>query len=541
MPDFINDNDADHNGYPEIGASNPALDLIKDEDISVTTGESMPTKDALLYEHPDSIANCLKWEKYLDCYNSKDMYRYLKKHLRENTVMFEQRLARGYFFNYTASIVDLFVAYVYHAPVTRNLPENDFIKQVLDNCDLKGSKYTTFIQKAATLAQIFGHSLVMVDAPQAPEGGYANEAQRQEAQHRPFLTLVRADQVKDWELDEHGNFEWVKIEIFPPQNRSWDQKVDEEVRTFLIWNKQEWKKYQVKNDEVTPLGNGKHPLGAVPLVRVYNEPDLDHSWFGISAVRDIADINLAIYNWSSMGDEEIFERCLNIIAMEKDGSNTPVEISQHNVLEYESGTNAPTYLTPGETPLKVIREWIENGKNEIYRIAKMGGATGVKNQKESTSGIAYAFEFNETNQTLGKKAESLEQAESEIFKLIFKWINEVNPEFSIIYPKEFGVDDFLMELQILMQARVNFTSETGVKELEKKILAKLFAKDSSELRAKIAKEVDAANLKPATFDSMETILPPDLISGAGLDGAQLPPRSTPKNVDTATSAVNEGK
>ena len=114
--------------------------------------------------------------------------------------------------------------------------------------------------------------------------------------------------------------------------------------------------------------------------------------------------------------------------------------------------------------------------------------------REATSGIAYAFEFNETNQSLAKKAEFLEQAEKEIHRLVAKWMGD-EYDGNISYPREFGVDDFVGELGLLAEARSTFSSETTIKELEKKIASKLFAKESQKLREKISGEIERGDTR----------------------------------------------
>jgi hypothetical protein len=139
-------------------------------------------------------------------------------------------------------------------------------------------------------------------------------------------------------------------------------------------------------------------------------------------------------------------------------------------------------------------EGIDRVKDEIYRLAKLGGDTGLQKSRQATSGIAYAFEFNTTNQSLGKKAESAEQAEYEIHQLVAKWLKR-DFEGNIAYPKEFGVEDFLQDLALLADARATLSSETAIQELEKKVTAKMFAREAQDLRDKIAGEIQSTDPK----------------------------------------------
>ena len=195
--------------------------------------------------------------------------------------------------------------------------------------------------------------------------------------------------------------------------------------------------------------------------------------------------------------------------------DNPVDLSHHDVLEFEAGSTPPFYLSPGQSPLELIGKWIDRAKDEIYRLAKMGGLAGVKGSREATSGIAYAFEFNETNQALSKKAESLEQAEIEIHRLAAAWMN-TEWKGSISYPREFGVDDFLAELQLLTEARTTLTSDTAIKEFEKKVMGKMFSREKQELRDKIQEEIETANPRPiGVLENFGSINPATLFGPSG--------------------------
>jgi hypothetical protein len=86
----------------------------------------------------------------------------------------------------------------------------------------------------------------------------------------------------------------------------------------------------------------------------------------------------------------------------------------------------------------------------------------------------------------------------------------------VAYPREFGIEDFLTLFQEMDAARNSLTSETAIKEQEKKLIRKLFARDSMKLRKKMEREIDGAEGKmPAVrmpFGPMGPI-PPGLNKG----------------------------
>lgn len=486
------------------GGSNAFVDRQSESITNVLSAmERLSDRDALLYNHADYEANCYKWEKYSNTYEAEEIAQYIFRHTRESEDIWLKRVKRGYYYNYVASVVDLFVAYLFHSPIERkygDLSSNEDLKSIQENADRHGNTFDLFIQMVSVFAQIHGHCGILVDMPRTPEGGIQSEEERKNLNFRPYFTLLQASQFKDWELDEYDQFEWVKLEIKRPQGRDWRTPVDPSIRNFLIWTKTSWEEWQVvegnSGEDPKLIASGSHDLGRVPIVIARNERCLGHEWMGLSAVRDIADINIAILNWSSLGDEEIYERCLNILAIERSEQDARVDLSHNNALEFEPGATPPFFLTPGTSPLELISKWIERAKDEIYRLAKMGGASGIKGQQSSLSGIAYAYEFNETNQSLARKAESLEQAETELWRLVAAWMKK-DWDGKITYPKEFGVEDFLTEFQILSESRVNFTSETAIKEVEKRLVTKMFAREKQELRDKIIQEIDSGRGVPA--------------------------------------------
>jgi hypothetical protein len=524
--------------------SNAGIDQANStESIDAIRSRTLPTSEALSYEHPDYVSNKEKWEKYADCYLARNIYRHIHRHPREHTSSYNERVKRGYYYNYTASIVDLFIAYLFQAGITRQVETSDtslrniFVEFEKDS-NRQGTQYSLFMAIAGTYAQIYGHVGILVDLPQGvPE----SEEDRKQKQHRPYLTIFQPDSIKDWELDEFGKFSWVKLQVDSPQGRKWNETVAEEMRYYVIWDKKGWEKYSLntKSHEVARLGAGSHNLGAVPLVILKNDKSLAHEWFGESAIRDIVDINIAILNWSSFADEETANRCLNILTMEADESDKVLELSHNNILEYPAGSaHPPAYLVPGETPLKLIREQISQGRDEIYRLAKMGGSTGLLGVREATSGIAYAFEFNETNQSLARKAEFLEQAEVEIYGYVEKWLQKT-ANVTITYPREFGVDDFLTELSILLQARTTLTSETAIKALEKKVVSKMFCKDDQKLRATMLEEVEKGPaLGMSVMENFKT-MPKEIVTGKKKDTEQANNKSESESTPEADKKAKE--
>jgi hypothetical protein len=533
--------------------SNAALDLNTTgrEEGPATLGgdpQKLELAESLKQTHPDYDAEAPKWQKYLDLYTSNNIYRFLFGHVREEDTSWKRRVERGYYYNYCKNVVDLFTAFLFHAPIDRDPgSENEFFENVYKNADRSGSLWNVFMEQVCTFAQVEGHVGVLVDAPKIPEGGFDSREAEKEAGAFPFLTLLHATQILDWEIDQFGNFLWAKIEVSRPEERTWEESSSTRNRYFQIWTKKDWTEYVLFADgaenvdqQAKRVDGGDHKLGVVPIVIAKMDKHPTHSWFGLSAIKDIADINIGILNWSSLGDEEIFERCLNLLAMERGEGDMPVEITNANVLEYEPGTKTPVYLEPGATPLELILKWITEAKNEIRRLAKLNISTGLGDVRQASSGIAKAFSFVETNQSLAGKALNLEQVETRIHILLLKWI-EKGFTGSVSYPREFGIEDPLTLLQEMSEARTTLTSETAIKELEKKLVRKLFARDPMSLRKKIEEEIEEADAMPSMAASFGMVSPiSETGSNTETDEDDDPPNQ-PESAGKATDAKKSGK
>lgn len=531
-------------------ASNAGLDRANDasEPIDMASMSNTDVAEALLSEHPDYRANLAKWTKYADLYEGDDVYKYIYQHPRETDEVFQQRVARASYYNYCAGVVDLFVAYMFASDISRDLStesktskllEEEF-KDIYRNADMQGTSYEAFMHQVATGAQVYGHIGVLVDAQRVGETVISERDRKQEGA-RPFLNLVSPTQILDWSKDRFGNFNWVKIELPVEDKRaSFQQGVAVNERHFLIWDREGWELWAVvqeSNDtegrvnKAILLDSGVNPeniQGEVPLVIFQNCKRMKHDWFGNSTIRDIADINISVMNWGSLADEEIHNRCLNILAMERDNTgDVAANLSHHNVLEYSPGTNAPTYLTPGSTPLELIGTWMDRGRDEIYRHAKLGGSTGLLGMKEATSGIAYAYEFNETNQSLAEKASSMEAGENRVHSLLARWFGE---QFTgnVEYPRDFGVDDFLLELEILIKGRTALTSESAIKEMEKRLTSKMFSRKGLDFRKVVEKEIESAEAIPMMAGSFDSV-PVGVVQGSPTGTSRLmdPPKPEP--------------
>lgn len=366
--------------------------------------------------------------------------------------------------------------------------------ELYEDADLQGNSIDIFMQEAGKDAQVDGHVGILVDAPASEaeeKDNPKNEAERKERNIRPYLVRYKAKDIVDWQLDKHGQFEWVRLLEEGNEPRDPFSSEIKPIKTYITWTKTAWVRITIDDkNNIKDIQEREHDLGEVPLVILYNKKRRNRQLMGDSALNAISAINLSLMNWLSMLDEEVYQKCLSIFVMKASGEDSKeVVFGSSNVVEYPD--EPPNFIAPRTEPWKFMLDLIKENIQEIYRIAKMGGGgTGIQ-IKEAKSGVAHAYEFNETNQALADKADQLEVSENKIHALYAKWWGF---EFKgkVTYPDEFGVEDLAQELNFLVQSRSAITSLTAKRELEKKVVKKLLQNNvGDQVMQRIMAEIDA--------------------------------------------------
>jgi len=488
----------------------------------VTAAQNL--SDIITAVHPIHADYAKTWLMYLTCYEGgRSIREFLKKHEREDNVSYTRRRDRSYYYNYCAMVIDMMSAFLYRADIKRDpkweggVPQ-DVIDGIYNDADQDGNSLNQFMWSVDRYVRVFGYMGILVDMPR---GEVRNELERRQQGIRPYLTEIDPVAMRAWSFDEKGSLRWIRYvedlgdEWDAMQKRSPDQTV-----YYRTWTRDMWYLHKVvfrresirtsagrtptkdefamKPRSAEEVGRGPNPLGEVPvvLVRHVKSKRTNAPW-GLSYIRDIARINLGIMAWSSLIDEEAYNRCLNILTMPRQpgGDSDEIKLSHYNILEYDpQAVHPPAYLTaPGE-PMAALEEHIGRAVDQIYRIAGLGGLAGYERVRQVQSGIAWSYEFNETNQMLASDANDLEDAEKKVHRLIGMWMssNGRDKKFTgeIDYPEQFGVENLLDDLALLQEFKEGMRSDTAKREMEKKVAMKFLSKSPDDIRAKVEHEID---------------------------------------------------
>ena len=154
--------------------------------------------------------------------------------------------------------------------------------------------------------------------------------------------------------------------------------------------------------------------------------------------------------------------------------------------ELDSGLK-PYLLQPSGSNLQSIQNSIEQKIEMIDRITHMSGVRQTKSQV--TSGIALQTEFENLNSVLSEKADLLENAEEQIWRLYGKY-QQRDFDGSVEYPDSFNLRDYASDLQYLQMARASgVQSSTFRMEVDKQI-AEAVVDDDQKLK-EIVSEIES--------------------------------------------------
>jgi len=511
------------------------------------TSESETLLRALADQHPRYKEFNSRWQQYIDCYEGENLSRYMFRHLRESEESIKKRRERLYYLNFCQPVVDLYTHYIFSKPPVRKesaeevlyarsfegdilsskelaggygelggLPPSEEMSEWrmwMKDVDRQGNSIDRFMADTSRYAFIFGHVYIVVDMPYVEAGSIATEQDRLNTGMRPYLAYYFPLDVPDFGVDDENRLVWIrfreplpdKTDPFEIRDKIKKQK-SEFVRTnvglqktpssvvpedaiYRTWTRDSWFVHKVEEGNVELVRKGSHGLGEVPVVPLYHKRHSRFPAFGTSLLSDIARINVIISNWCSLIDEEIFQKTLNILCLQKGHDDKQeVVIGSDNVLEWEGG-QAPFFLAPSTDPGSFISAMIEKMRDEIYRLAKLGGGLGLTTPQRTPSGIAQAFEFNETNRVLIERADEIERAENEVHRLWHKWLG-LEWQGLVDYPEDFSVESFNDELDVALKAKQNVRSPTFKREVEKKLVRKMMQNVNPVLLNAIGVEID---------------------------------------------------
>ena len=446
----------------------------------------MANSDKIISVHKDYEESVNKWEFYIRSYNGGFDYaagQYLHRYNLELDNEYAKRLSNTALDNHCKNIVQIYSSFLFRVKPSRdfgNLDGDPMLELFLKDADLDGNSFNNVIAQAQNYASIYGHCFLMLDKPNFTTQTMAQEL---DAEVRPYVSIITPENVFDWNYERQLNGRYVlnymKIR----------EEVDSEGGTyFRLWYTDRIETVYVKSEYDDPkiIDTVPNRLGKIPAVILFNSKSHKRG-IGMSDLTDIADLQKSIYNEYS--EIEQLVRLTNHPSLVKTpGVNASAGAGAIIEIPEEMEPNLKPYLLqPSGQNLQAIMDSISTKVEAINRISHVGAVRTTKQQ--IASGIALQTEFELLNARLSEKADHLELAEEQLFK-IFAEFQGKEFDGEINYPDSFNIRDYASDLVFYQQAKaINVGSPTLNKEIDKEIARSIV--DDDEKLGTIFDEIEA--------------------------------------------------
>ena len=436
----------------------------------------MYTKETLDQVHPEYVANIARWRLYADSYQGGAAYRngeYLFKYHLETGGEYSQRLDETPLENHCRRTIDSYSSFIYGSTIERNygsIENNPNLESFLKDADMDGRDFEAFIASASKQAAIYGAVYIFVDKPTNNAGTRAEELGQG---IRPYLAMVSPENVIDWHYERQSNgamiMTYLKVLIEKTQDtKTYKIYTPEETITAIS---------SLESDLVSIVDQVPNPLGEIPCVVLYNNRSWTHG-IGISDIADVADIQRSIYS-----DYSEINQLIKL-------SNHPTLVKTNSV-DASAGSGAivsmPEDLDAGLKPYLLspsgqnITTLLETINRKVEAIEKMTHLDSVSGQRTARSGVAMLIEQKALASTLSGKAQLLQLAEEQIWRLWCLWEGTAW-DGEIYYPDSFDTRDRQQDLMNLKLAQEIGVTDPMLKKYVQMSIASAIVDDEDALQ-----------------------------------------------------------
>jgi len=418
----------------------------------------------------------------------------LFKHPKERDQDYAKRVEMSYYYNFCAPIIEIYTNHLFKEPVVEDFDGIDprTIEAVGEDIDRMGSSIGEFRKLVADMAQVFGHIFVLCDKPNIEGRRIITVKDKMDVRLFPYFVLYRPQDVVNWALDNFGRPYWVLLQEDNDSNVDpFQVNVKPTTRVYRLWTREEWIVY---NSEYVETARGYHGLNSVPIECVFDRKSLKaKNFLGISALADVALIARDVYNSCSELKQILRDQTFAFLALQGDSSEyNELTVGTGKGLLYPPDRAVPQYVSPPSSNAQVYFDHIDRQISKMFQLAKLeGGSAEFKGQSAvQQSGVSKAWDFNQTNSALSKKADNLEDGETKLWHLFAK---QDGGEFKgfVNYPQEFSVKslmDDLTEAEALAKVQLG---KTFMFEVKKAIIHKKFPRVPEDKIAEMENEVTA--------------------------------------------------
>jgi hypothetical protein len=403
---------------------------------------------ALASTHWLYMRNRDRWQFLYESYAGGDEYRageHLTKYVLETGNEYQARLNNTPLDNHAQSIISTYVSFLF-----RQEPDRDFaswegqpdVEEFLKDCDMEGRSLDAFMKQTSIWSSVFGMSWIIMTKPYVGQQTAADELSMG---IRPYVNLLTPLVVSDWTWERQPNGRY-ELSYF-----KYVEEVIDRITVVKEWTRETIKTWIMDDlrKEATLRDEELNMMGMIPAILVYNQRGITKD-IGVSDIADISDVQRQIYNLNSENEQAIrLDGHPSLVvpptAQLGSGAGAIIQLQEGS----DPGLN-PYYLESGGTSVNNIHSSIDKLVEAINRMSFTSGVRTTKTQTQS--GVSLETEFQLLNAKLAEKADQMELAEEQIWKLFGIYQGRAW-EGSIEYPDSFNIRDNEREINQLLVAK----------------------------------------------------------------------------------------
>lgn len=437
--------------------------------------------DEITNKHKLYNENIYRWEYYYNSYYGGKDYQegqYLRKYLQEESGgvnEYAKRIMTTPLDNHCRNVVDTYSSFIWRETPNRmfgSLSENPALKEFLNDADLEGRSFDAVMRDATTLANTYGHVLLILDKPVSEANTLAEELAEG---IRPYLSIITPENVVDWEWKRQYNGRYVLTMLKIKEYE------DEDVCIYRVWNQDVVTVYEVDKEETDSykvIETYNNAMGLIPATFLYAQRSHERG-IGISQIADVSDVQKSIYNELSELEQVIRISNHPTLVMTEGvdasaGAGSVIVIEDQDV----DPSLKPYLLQPNSSSISSILEAIEMKVSMIDRMAHLSSLRSTSTT--TASGVSLKIERELLNVKLAQMADNLEIAEEHIWKLFGSFYG-VKFDGSVDYADDFDMRDSYTELDFLLKASVAPVSSAKYKSEIAKQLARTVIEDDTAI------------------------------------------------------------
>lgn len=410
------------------------------------SNNSRDLRQKLLTTHKQYKNYIDRWKFLIDAYQGGKDFRdgkYLTAYLMESQEQYETRLDDTPYDNHTKAITAIYNSFLFRQPPERefgNIENDPGLDAFMEDADLDGRTFEAVMRDVSTYATVYGHVWCVIDKP--PTNAYTR-AEELEQGIRPYISIITPENILDWRYERSmsGYYTLTYLKVYEGQTSGSE--------SFRVYTPDTVSVYTMHKDEAYVEYELPNPLGRVPAVCVYGQRG-PIKGIGISDIGDVADMSRGIYQ--ELSEIQQLGRLTNHPSLVKTAS-TQASAGAGAIIQMPEDMQPelkPYLLQPDGGSMEGFLDSIKSKVEAIDRMAHMGGIRSIETRR--LSGVALATEFQLLNARLAEKADNLEIAEEQIWRLYAQWQGSVW-NGKVKYPDSFNIQDKYNDMNMLKLAK----------------------------------------------------------------------------------------